>query len=36
MREGRRPIGFTAEQHRAAFALTELADDESAAAEEEL
>lgn len=34
-REGRKPIGFTAEQHRAARALTELADDESAAAEED-
>ncbi|QIP74760.1 hypothetical protein [Streptomyces sp. VN1] len=34
-REGRKPIGFTAEQHRAALALTELADDESAAAEED-
>ncbi|MFD3569861.1 hypothetical protein [Streptomyces sp. NPDC058677] len=32
-REGRKPIGFTAEQHRAVLALTELADDESAAAE---
>lgn len=32
-REGRRPIGFTAEQHQEAHALTELADDESAAAE---
>ncbi|NEB60342.1 hypothetical protein G3I61_11470 [Streptomyces diastaticus] len=31
--EGRRPIGFTAEQHREACALTELADDEPAAAE---
>lgn len=34
-REGRKPIGFTAERHRAALALTELADDESAAAEED-
>ncbi|MFG3158081.1 hypothetical protein ACGF7W_39280 [Streptomyces sp. NPDC048219] len=34
-REGGRPIGFTADQQRAALALTELADDESAAAEED-
>jgi len=32
-RGGRRPLGFTAEQHQEAHALTELGDDESAAAE---
>jgi hypothetical protein len=33
--EGRKPIGFTEEQQQEAHALTELADDESAAAEED-
>ncbi|MFC8012590.1 hypothetical protein [Streptomyces cinereoruber] len=34
-REGRKPIGFTVEQQQEAHALTELADDEPAAVEED-